>query len=232
MNRAAGNAPIAGCTDLAVGLSDADDERVGTVACQWPVTITGSSRTFTVGVVVDGYYARDAASDDVTITVRRPVASHSASGTAVLRLTGSAGALAGDDGALAAVTFNGSFARGGRTLQGSATVLVPRTEDDGSVHVYRISTTSVTALTVFSGPRTATLDGVATITDVTNPAAPVTVATGALFELTMDDNGNRGTTDTLGITVWNPAGGLWFASRTDGVQTVQQRLAAGNLTVR
>ncbi len=55
---------------------------------------------------------------------------------------------------------------------------------------------------------------------------------GALVELALDDNGTRGTTDTVGVTVWDPAGGLWFSSRFDGVRTVAQRLTTGNLTVR
>ena len=196
------------------------------------MTISGSTQTFTVGVVVSGNYARDASADDVTITVRRPARTHSAAGAATIRLADSAGAIAGDGGSLAGVTFAASYVRAGRELQGAAVVLVRRLESDGNVHVYSIATTSVTALTVASGPRAATLDGVATITDVTNPLSPVPVATGALVQLALDDNGTRGTTDTVGVTVWDPAGGLWFSSRFDGVRTVVQRLTTGNLTVR
>lgn len=228
VDRATGT-PIAGCTDLPVG---AVDDGTGTAACRWPVTISGSTQTFTVGVVVSGNYARDASADDVTITVRRPARTHSAAGAATIRLADSAGAIAGDGGSLAGVTFAASYVRAGRELQGAAVVLVRRLESDGNVHVYSIATTSVTALTVASGPRTATLDGVATITDVTNPLSPVPVATGALVQLALDDNGTRGTTDTVGVTVWDPAGGLWFSSRFDGVRTVVQRLTTGNLTVR
>jgi hypothetical protein len=48
----------------------------------------------------------------------------------------------------------------------------------------------------------------------------------------MIDNGEPGNTDQIAITVWNKTGGLWFASNWDGVKTVQQVMAGGNLQVR
>ena len=48
----------------------------------------------------------------------------------------------------------------------------------------------------------------------------------------MDDNGDPGSTDTIGITVWDKNGGLWFSSRWSGTTTVEQRLDGGNLKVR
>jgi hypothetical protein len=35
----------------------------------------------------------------------------------------------------------------------------------------------------------------------------------------------------IGITVWNKAGGLWFASSWSGTKTVEQTLNGGNLVV-
>jgi hypothetical protein len=37
--------------------------------------------------------------------------------------------------------------------------------------------------------------------------------------------------DTIGITVWNKSGGLWFASNWNGTKTTEQALAGGNLSV-
>jgi hypothetical protein len=37
--------------------------------------------------------------------------------------------------------------------------------------------------------------------------------------------------DLLGITVWNKAGGVWFSSNWNGIKTVTQAIAQGNLQV-
>ena len=42
----------------------------------------------------------------------------------------------------------------------------------------------------------------------------------------------QGQPDTLGVTVWNKSGGLWFSSSWSGTRTVEQSLAGGNLVVR
>jgi hypothetical protein len=47
----------------------------------------------------------------------------------------------------------------------------------------------------------------------------------------MTDKGEPGSSDTIGITIWNKSGGLWFASNWNGTKTVEQTLAAGNLKV-
>ena len=48
----------------------------------------------------------------------------------------------------------------------------------------------------------------------------------------MTDNGEPGSSDTIGITVWNKAGGLWLSSNWNGTKTVEQALAGGNLVVQ
>lgn len=48
----------------------------------------------------------------------------------------------------------------------------------------------------------------------------------------MIDRGEPGTTDSIGITVWNKTGGFRYSSRWDGVRTQEQALAGGNLMVR
>ena len=48
----------------------------------------------------------------------------------------------------------------------------------------------------------------------------------------MTDKGESGSADTTGVTVWNKSGGLWFSSNWNGIKTVEQLLAGGNLVVR
>jgi len=50
--------------------------------------------------------------------------------------------------------------------------------------------------------------------------------------VTMDDNGEPGKNDTIGITVWRKSGGLWFSSNWTGTTTMEQLLGGGNLVTR
>ena len=84
-----------------------------------------------------------------------------------------------------------------------------------------------------SGPAgQATVVAIARIEDVTKPNAPVLVDAHALVRVTMTDNGEPGRDDTVAITVLTHAGALWFSSRWDGVKTVDQTIAGGNIQVR
>jgi hypothetical protein len=67
--------------------------------------------------------------------------------------------------------------------------------------------------------------------DVLDPPAPVAVEGNATLQVTMDDNGKPGSSDTIGITVWNKSGGLWFTSKWNGVKAIEQLLNGGNLVV-
>ncbi len=48
----------------------------------------------------------------------------------------------------------------------------------------------------------------------------------------LTDKGEPGSADTIGITLWDKNGALWFASKWDGARTVEQTLGGGNLQVR
>jgi hypothetical protein len=58
-----------------------------------------------------------------------------------------------------------------------------------------------------------------------------TIDRDATLQLTMTDKGEPGTADTLGITVLNTEGGLWYSSNWNGVNTVEQPLGGGNLVI-
>jgi len=48
----------------------------------------------------------------------------------------------------------------------------------------------------------------------------------------MDDNGEPGVlADTIGITVWNKQGALFFSTSWDGTKTIEQPIAGGNVLV-
>ncbi len=80
-------------------------------------------------------------------------------------------------------------------------------------------------------PSTATFNGKASIQDITNPLSTCSVDGNATLQVTMTDMGEPGSSDTIGITVWNKSGGLWFSSKWNGTNTVEQLLGGGNLMV-
>jgi hypothetical protein len=114
-------------------------------------------------------------------------------------------------------------------------------ESDGIVHVYQVKGNAMTSLAVnpatcpkatASSPCLATFNGKANIQDITNPAAPIAVDGNATLQVTMTDKGEPGAgSDTIGITVWNKSGGLWFSSEWNGTKTVEKPLGGGNLVV-
>ncbi|MDH4117763.1 MAG: ExeM/NucH family extracellular endonuclease, partial [Acidimicrobiia bacterium] len=224
--------PIAGCTDLPIGLANPGDVSTGTATCQWNVTINGDGQAFTVGIVVDDHYTRNASTDDVVVMVAKPLASNFISGGGFILLNGSAGAVAGDDGTKANFGFSVKFNKSGKNLQGSVNIIVRRTEADGVVHTYQMKATALTSLAIQTGDGTATFNSKANIQDITDPLNPVSVGGNATLQLTLDDNGDPGSADTIGITVWDKDGGMWFSSRFDGVKTVSQTLDGGNVRVR
>ena len=82
-----------------------------------------------------------------------------------------------------------------------------------------------------TNPCKATFNGKASIQDITNPVVSISLDGGTTLQVTMTDKGERGSSDSIGTTVWNKAGGLWFASSWNGIQTVEQTLIGGNLVV-
>jgi len=79
---------------------------------------------------------------------------------------------------------------------------------------------------------TATFNGKASIQDITDPYNPISIDGNATLQVTMTDRGDPGTKDSIGITLWNKSGGLWFSSNWNGKQTVEQTLGGGNLVMR
>ena len=102
--------------------------------------------------------------------------------------------------------------------------------------VYQIKGNSMTSLTtnpITSTTGTATFNGKANIQDITNPnAPPISIDGNATLQVSMADNGEPGSNDTISITVFNKSGGVWFTSNWNGTTYVQQKLGGGNLQVR
>lgn len=212
-------------TNVPVGLVSLSDPTTGTATCNWRVDIGNyDSQSFTVGIVINGWYTRDASEDDTVVTVSKPLASDFITGGGYLVLWRSAGLYAGSPGTKANFGFNVKYNKSGKNLQGHLNLIVR-----SAGRVYQAKGNVMSSLSI--GGNQATFNGKASITDITDPLNPISIDGNATLQLVMTDEGDAGTTDTIAITVWNKNGGLWFASNWNSTNTEEQTLASGNLVV-
>jgi MBG domain/MBG domain (YGX type) len=220
------------CSSLPVGLVSSGDTTVGAATCNVSLGYgsTGSTQ-YTIGIKVDGFYSRYDSSDDAVVTVSQAISSM-ITGGGFLKNTASSGLFAGTAGLKTNFGFNVKYNKSNTNLQGNINTIVR-----SGGRVYQIKGNSMTSLSnqVNSSTGqggTSTFNGKASIQDITIPAAPISVDGNASLQVTMTDNGEPGSNDTIGITVWNKNGGLWFSSNWSGTKTLEQLLGGGNLVVR
>ncbi|HYM12457.1 MAG TPA: Ig-like domain repeat protein [Bryobacterales bacterium] len=185
-----------------VGLVNTGDTSTGAATFNWPLVNPG---TYKVRASVGGYYT--GAAPDVTVTVSQP-GNDFVTGSGSLTLQDPAGLAAGAANSTASFLYSAKFnGQANRVLAGSFSL----TYQNGSAS-YQISGTSLTSLAV--NGNAATLNGTVTVQDLTHN---VTLDSNATFQLDM-------TSSTIGITVWDSAGGLWFSSYWNPatLTTVQQ----------
>jgi alpha-galactosidase len=217
---------LLGCIGLPVGLVSAGDTETGMATCNTTLTAdnnTGASQ-YTVGIAVSGYYARNSSEDDVIVTVAQPIPSNFITGGGYLVLSNSSGLVPGTAGSKANFGFNVKYNKGGTNLQGHVNIIVR-----SGGHVYQIKATALSSLGV-AGTK-ANFSSKANITDITDPLNPISIGGNATLQVWMTDNGEPGTSDTLGIQLLNKDGGTWFTSNWNGTKTVEQTLGGGNLSV-
>jgi hypothetical protein len=244
VNRDANNAPLCIAPVLLVNSSD---PKTGSATCTFTGTVgsTGSTQ-YTVGIVAGGYYVRNSSLDDTLVTISQ-VGAGMITGGGFQLMQNSAGTIAGSPGTNNNFGFNVKYNKSGTNLQGNINTIV---RSNG--RVYQVKGTSFTSLAVYqlmnnawvsgcangassTSPCKAQFNGKANITDITNPLYPISVAGSGntSLQFNMTDYGSPGTSDTLGITVWNGSGGIWFSTNWVGSPpaTAEQLLAGGSLVV-
>ncbi len=224
---------------------------------------TSAPRTATrsvIGIVVGGHYIADSAADDTVLTISKPIAAQFITGGGYLLLDStSAGTFKGDAGSKNNFGFNVKYNAKGTNLQGRVNTIIRR-----GGRVYQVKANNLVSLGVSyckagatagtvanctatpatpctlnassTCPIQATFTGQASIQDVTNPAAPVSIEGGATVQMDMVDWGEPGSNgpagpDQMGITVFTKTNALWYSSRWSGTKTLMQLLNGGNLVV-
>jgi hypothetical protein len=214
-------------------LLDPANPTIGTATCNWTANIGSSYGVdYTIGTIVNGYYTRDSTEDDVVVVVSKPTSNFITGGGYFINQK-SGGTYAGDVGLKTNFGLNIKFTQKLTNLQGRVTIIVRQ-----GGHVYQIKSTALSSLVVvpFSPSNaksgTAELVGKATVTDVTDPLNPIALAGNATLNIVMKDNGEPGSADLIGISLWSKDGKLLFSSNWSGTKTVQQLLNGGNLSVK
>ena len=217
-----------------VGLVNALDPKTGAATHKWSLTIPSCatppcSTSFTIMTMVPrdrlGYYL---SMPEYTIVEIVQPGSNSISGGGYLVLRSPAGLIAPGVGSKANFGFNVKFNKPGAKLQGRINTIV---RSNGRAYQIKGNSMSSLAVKASASPATATFSGKASIQDITDPKKPIPVDGNATLEVAITDTGNP-KTNTIGITVWNKNGGLWFSSNWNGARTVPQTLGGGNLAIR
>jgi hypothetical protein len=216
-------------SNVPVTLLDPADPKTGVALYNWTVTLPNNviSQSYTIGVIVDGFYTRNSSADDTVVTVSLPQ-NGSLTGGGYLINQSSAGTYAGGVGERTNFGFNVKFNKQLTNLQGHANIIV---RHDGQV--YQIKTNAMNSLAVTQvtpGVYDATFTSKANLTDITDPLAPVSLGGNLDLIVTLRDAGEPGTADQIGITLWRNST-LLFSSNWTGTQTVKQLLDGGNLQV-
>lgn len=208
-----------------VGLATLFDNKTGTATCDWVVDIgQADSQDFTIGIVVNDYYTRDASADNTIVTISKPL-NEFITGGGYLIMSNSSGLYPADASTKANFGFNVKYNKKGTNLKGRVNIII-RNGD----RVSQIKSNAIDQLSVDSP--NATFNSKANIQDITDPLIPISIDGNAALQMTLTDNGEPGSSDSIAITLWNKNGGLWYSSNWDGTKTIEQNLDGGNLVVK
>jgi hypothetical protein len=218
---------------LPVGLVNPSDITTGTATCNITLDIgTQNSQDYTIGMIASGNYARNSGIDNSVLTVSKNLPGFITGGGYIVA-SASAGTYAADAGTNTNFGFNVKYNASQTNLQGHANIIIRHTNPStGALQVLQIKTTAILSMGFGPASNQAQYTAKAVIQDITNPNNVISIAGNQTLQMTITDNGS-GSSDTIGFTVWNPAGGLQFSSNWNPSpgRTVEQLLAGGSLVV-
>jgi len=219
------------CGPLAVSLIGGATT-TGTASCSKSLGLGAHS----VDVFVNGYYVGSSSS---IVEVAQPDGSF-ITGGGTTAIGTSAGSYKADLGSRMNFGFNVKYNGNMKNLQGHLNAIYR-----AGGRTYQIKTTATDSLGIAhktpagvactSAP-SATCLGVAdfrskaNLTDITDPLHPVGVGSNLTLQATMTDKGEPGSSDTIGITLWNGTT-LVFSSSWTGATTGETLLSGGNTAV-
>jgi len=235
-------------TGVPIGLVSTADTKTGTATRNVTVNL-GNAPTMrlTVRAMADGYYTSSV--EEAVISVAKPLSETRVKGSGSLLLSDSAGLYPGQPGTTNDFDLDVKNSEGRTRPEGALNILI---RSNG--RLYQIRSVTVNSLATNRAIGTATVTANASVRDVTDPLNQVLIDRDATLQVTVTDVEDReddhsdadarrnggddrnaeepSKRDSIGITVWKKAGGLWFSSNWSGTQTKEQPLTKGSLDVR
>jgi hypothetical protein len=213
-----------------LGLVNPADVKTASASCDWSASIGSSDAAhFTVGIIVAGYYTRNASEDDAVVTVSKPYTGFITGGGFLINQL-SSGTYSGANGLRSNFGFNVKNNKSGSNLQGAVNIIV---RSNGKV--YQIKSNAINSMTATlangSTPGTAQFSGKANLKDITNPLAQISLGGNLTLNMMLTDKGEPGSSDTIGFTLWD-GNTLLYSSNWSGTKTNEQILTGGNTQVR
>jgi len=152
---------------------DPEDPTTGTAGYDWTVDLGNQdAESYTIGVIIDGFYGRDSALDNTVVTVSKPLQNFITGGGYLINQS-SAGLYAGDVGERTNFGFNVKFNKQLTNIQGKVNLIIRQ-----QGHVYQIRTNSTESLVIQAvDPLTqqAVITAKANLKDITDPLNPITL---------------------------------------------------------
>ena len=217
---------------LTPGLVSSADTTSGIVSYNWTVALPSTSyEVYSIGVVVDnnGIAGNYIGRGETVLSISRSSLNEFITGGGNVIPMSSAGAYASDAGRKMHFGFNVKYNKSNKNLQGNLNVIYRR-----AGRVYQIKATSMSGLSIISTnpcAKKAIFTSKANLTDITNPALPITIYGGITLQVSMTDNDEIGLTDLIGITLLN-GNNLVYSSNWVNINTVELMLKRGNIKVQ
>jgi hypothetical protein len=231
VNRATGNPIAPGAVNLPV--SATTDPTVGNVHFAWTDSIASDVQDFVIGIVVSNFYTRNSTSDDVVLTVARPVI-ESINGRGAIVNHSPTGSYAPDSGLRTTFGFSAESNRSLNRIQGKVTILLRR-----GGRTYLIRNAAMDSLTIPSMSPVGTVPALlickATLTDMTDKLNPIPLIESESTQLILavTDRGEPGRMDSIAIVFRDSrTGEVFYASHASATTIVEQSLSSGNIQVR
>jgi hypothetical protein len=228
--------PISSAQNLPVGLIDVTDGSIGAASAIVQLNIGSSNAaSFQVAIKVTGAYTNnpgDALSQCI-VTVSKPVAGgYICGGSQMSNTTNSSGYIKGAAGYSTDFQFDIQYTKSGTNPKGKVKIMVrsyykPDGVLDSKLHTYIITTNAIALLNVGAPTATGTFSAKANMVEQLDDLSTVGIESGATFQMVAFQCGSK---QQLAITYYRKAGGIWFSSNWDALntKTILQNVSSGS----
>ena len=244
--------PIPSAKNLPVGLVDMTDGTVGVASADLQIDIGNSqAESFEIAIKITGGYSNEPIDENsfALVTVAKPVPGGSIFGAGTLKNENSEGQIKGAFGELTEFQFDVTYNKKKTNPQGSMTIFIrswykPDGTLDNKINSYMIKTNAINLLVMggdnFEGGKLAQghaiFDAKANLAQWINGAYVGIEGNSSLHVTMTDPNPNEVEgNESIGITYFNSAGGIWFSSNfkmEDNQITTEQEIFDGDIQVK